>query len=118
MIVHRQHCPWRGRYLSVWLVANAAAVVGLALVKCLGVGPAAAFLAVLATLAFLKLSRLPFPPALGLALLPFVMTDPPLTYPLFTLAGSLWLLVVVAVQEATAGPGGGELAPGAAAGTA
>jgi hypothetical protein len=118
MIVHRQHCPWRGRYLSVWLVANAAAVVGLALVKCLGVGPAAAFLAVLATLAFLKLARLPFPPALGLALLPFVITDPPLTYPLFTLAGSLWLLVVVAVQEATAGPGGGELAPGAAAGTA
>jgi len=122
MIVHRQRCPWRGRYLSVWMVANGAAVAGLALVTCLGVGPAAAFLAVLVTLVLLKLARLPFPPALGLALLPFVIPDPPLTYPLFTMAGSLWLLVVV--QAASAGPGtgrgtaGGEPGPGGAAGTA
>ena len=100
MIVHRQHCPWRGRYLSLVLVANTAAVVGLGLVKSLGVGPAAAFLAVLATLALLKLARLPLPPALGLALLPFVIPQPPLSYPLFTLAGSLWLVLVVAAQEA------------------
>ena len=106
-IVHRLHCPWRGRSLSVWLVANGSAVVGLALVRGLGVGPVAAFLAVLATLALLKLARLPFPPALGLALLPFVIPHPPLTYPLFTMAGSLWLLVVVALQEALAGPGAG-----------
>ncbi len=100
MIVHRQHCPWSGRSGAVLVVANAAAVVGLALVKTLGVVPAATFLAVLATLALLKLARLPFPPALGLALLPFVIPQPPLTYPLFTLAGSLWLLLVAAMQEA------------------
>ena len=46
-------------------------------------------------LALLQLARQAFPPALGLALLPFVFPQPPLTYPLFTLAGSLWLLVVV-----------------------
>ncbi|MCX5947205.1 MAG: HPP family protein [Cyanobacteria bacterium] len=100
MIVHRQHCPWRGRYFSVLVVANSAAVVGLLLVRTLGVVPAAASLAVLATLALLRLARLPFPPALGLALLPFVILQPPLAYPLFTLAGSFWLLLVVAVQEA------------------
>ena len=117
MVVHRQHCPWRGRYVGVWLVANGAAAVGLALVKTLGVTPAATFLAVLATLALIKLARLPFPPALGLALLPFVIPDPPLSYPLFTMAGSLWLLLVVALQEALADPdpGGGDGGGAAAA---
>lgn len=125
MVVHRRHCPWRGRYVGVWLVANGAAAVGLVLVKTLGVTPAATFLAVLATLALLKLARLPFPPALGLALLPFVIPDPPLSYPLFTMAGSLWLLLVVALQEALAGPdpgggvgGGTTAAPGGEPGTA
>ncbi|MCX5966429.1 MAG: hypothetical protein NTV57_02055 [Cyanobacteria bacterium] len=58
----------------------------------------------------LRLLRLSFPPALGLALLPFVIPQPPLSYPLFTLAGSLWLLLVVALHEALAGPdaGGGD----------
>ncbi len=100
MIVHRQHCPWRGRSGAVLVVANSAAVMGLGLARTLGVTPAAAFLAVLATLALLKLAQLPFPPALGLALLPFVIPQPPLTYPLLTLAGSLWLLLLVAAQEA------------------
>ena len=129
MIVHRLHCPWRGCYFRVWLVANGAAVVGLAMVKILGVVPAAAFLVVLATLALLKLARLQFPPALGLALLPFVIPDPPLTYPLFTMAGSCWLLLVVALHQTLAGPGAsnkptgdgddyGKGAPGDAAETA
>lgn len=100
MIAHRQHCPWRGRYGAVLVVTNAAALVGLTLVKTLGLVPAATCLAALVTLALLKLARLPFPPALGLALLPFVIPQPPLSYPLFTLAGSLWVLLVVAMQEA------------------
>ena len=90
-----------GRATDAWgHLLGCAAVIGLALVKTLGVTPAAAFLAVLATLALLKLARLPLPPALGLALLPFVIPQPPLSYPLFTLAGSLWLVLVVAAQEA------------------
>ncbi len=110
MLVRRQHCPWRGRYGGMVLATNAAAVVGLVLVKLLGVVPVAVFLAVLVTLALLRLLRLSFPPALGLALLPFVIPQPPLSYPLFTLAGSLWLLLVVALHEALAGPdaGGGD----------
>jgi len=102
MIAHRLHCPWRGRYGAVLVAANSAAVLGLALVLTLGVVPLAAFLAVLATLAVLRVLRLPFPPALGLALLPFVIPVPTLSYPLYTLSGSLWLLLVVAVQETIA----------------
>jgi hypothetical protein len=99
MIAHRQHCPWRGRYGRVLLVTNAAALVGLTLEHLLGVVPAAAFLAVLATVALLQLTRLFFPPALGVTLLPFVMPHPPLAYPLFTGMGSLWLVLVVALME-------------------
>jgi hypothetical protein len=33
------------------------------------------------------------------ALLPFVMPHPPLTYPLFTGIGSLWLVLVVSLME-------------------
>lgn len=98
-IVHRLHCPWRGRYGAVLLVANASALVGLILVKLLGVVPAASFLAVLATLALLHLTRLTFPPALGLALLPFVIPQPQLSYPLFTTIGSLWMILVVVFLE-------------------
>ncbi|MEI8250060.1 MAG: hypothetical protein WCF98_02690 [Synechococcus sp. ELA057] len=106
MIVHPLHCPWRGRYGAVLVATNSAAALGLALVLTLGVVPLAAFLAVLATLTLLRLLRLPFPPALGLALLPFVIPTPSLTYPLFTLIGSLWLLLVVVLQESiTAGRG-------------
>jgi hypothetical protein len=98
-IVNRLHCPWRGRYGAVLLVANASALVGLILVKLLGVVPAASFLAVLATLALLHLTRLTFPPALGLALLPFVIPQPQLSYPLFTTIGSLWMILVVVFLE-------------------
>jgi hypothetical protein len=98
-IVNRLHCPWRGRYGAVLLVANASALVGLILVKLLGVVPAASFLAVLATLALLHLTRLTFPPALGLALLPFVIPQSQLSYPLFTTIGSLWMILVVVFLE-------------------
>lgn len=56
-------------------------------------------LAVLATLALLHLTRLNFPPALGLALLPFVIPQPQLSYPLFTTIGSLWMILVVVFLE-------------------
>jgi hypothetical protein len=80
-------------------VANASALVGLILVKLLGVLPAASFLAVLATLALLHLTRLTFPPALELVLLPFVIPQPQLSYPLFTTIGSLWMILVVVFLE-------------------
>jgi hypothetical protein len=59
------------------------ALAGLILVKPLGIVSAGSCLAVLATLALLHLTRLTFPPALGLALLPFVIPQPQLSYPQF-----------------------------------
>jgi hypothetical protein len=95
MLADRDHCPWLGRPFTVLVVTGGAAVVGLALVQALGVVPQASFLAVLATAWLLRLARLRCPPAFGLTLLPFVIPSPPSTYPLLTLVGTAWLLLVV-----------------------
>jgi hypothetical protein len=98
MLAQRHHCPWQGRYTAVLLVTGGAALAGLLLMRSLGVVPLAAAAAVLITAVLLHLARLRCPPAFGLALLPFVIPLPPPTYPLFTLAGTAWLLLVVAVS--------------------
>ena len=98
MLAQRRHCPWQGRYAAVLLVTAGAALAGLLLVRSLGVVPLAAAAAVLITAVLLHLARLQCPPAFGLALLPFVIPSPPPTYPLLTLAGTAWLLLVVAVS--------------------
>jgi hypothetical protein len=98
MLAQRHHCPWQGRYAAVLLVTAGAALAGLLLVRSLGVVPLAVAAAVLITAVLLHLARLRCPPAFGLALLPFVIPSPPPTYPLLTLAGTAWLLLVVAVS--------------------
>jgi hypothetical protein len=74
----------------------------LLLVRSPGVVPLAAALAVLITALLLHLARLRCPPAFGLALLPLVIPAPPPTYPLLTLMGTTWLLLVVTTSGALA----------------
>lgn len=99
MLAEPDHCPWQGRVGAVLAVTGAAALAGLHLVQTLGVVPLASLLAVLTTAMLLHLSRLRCPPAYGLALLPFVIATPPPTYALLTLAGTVWLMLVVAVSR-------------------
>ena len=70
--------------------------------RSLGVVPLAVAAAVLVTALLLHLARLRCPPAYGLALLPFLIPSPTLSYPLFTLMGTSWLLLVVAASAALA----------------
>ncbi len=99
MLAHADECPWQGRSLSVLAVTGGAAVAGVSLVLALGVSPLAAFLAVLVTALLLRLVRLRCAPAFGLALLPFIIPNPTLAYPLLTLAGTAWLLLVVKLDQ-------------------
>jgi len=100
MLVRPQHCPWAGRAAAVLIVSASAAAAGLLLVRYLGAVPLATLLAVLITALLLRLARLNCPPVHGLALLPLVIPSPPLSYPLLTLAGTAWLLIVEALQRA------------------
>jgi hypothetical protein len=99
MLAQPKHCPWHGRVGAVLTVTGGAAVAGLLLVQALGVVPLACLLAVLATALLLHLTQLKCPPAYGLALLPFVIPTPPQSYPLLTLAGTAWLLLVVELHR-------------------
>ncbi|MEY4803289.1 MAG: hypothetical protein RLZZ274_2020, partial [Cyanobacteriota bacterium] len=99
MLAHADECPWQGRSLAVLAVTAGAAVAEILSVLALGVSPLAAFLAVLVTALLLRLARLRCAPAFGLALLPFVIPAPTLAYPLLTLAGTTWLMLVVKLDQ-------------------
>lgn len=98
------HCPWRRRPGALLVATTAAGLIGLVLVRTLGPAPLAAFLAVLLTALLLDRLRLPCPPAFAVALLPLVLPQPPLAYPLFVLVGGGWLLVVAALVERSGSP--------------
>lgn len=99
MLAQPHHCPWQERRFAVLLVTGVAAVGGSILVETLGVSPLAAFSAVLVTGLALQLAQLTCPPAYGLALLPLVIPSPSMTYPLHTLVGTAWLLLVVKLHQ-------------------
>lgn len=98
-IAHASQCSWRRRPFTVLVTANAAALVGLGLEMTLGVTPLAVFLAALVGVVLLRATRLPFPPALGMVLLPFVIHQPSWLFPVHTLVGTAWLLLLVALWE-------------------
>ena len=100
MLALPHHSPWLGRGGAMMLVGTGAAWAGYGLVAAFGVVPWAAFLAVLITLGLLRLARLTCPPCLGLALLPFVITDPNGAYPWQALTGMACLVAVVSTTEA------------------
>lgn len=100
MLALPHHSPWMGRGGALMAVGTGSAWVGYGLVAAFGVVPWAAGLAVLATLALLKLAKLTCPPCLGLALLPFVISHPTATYPWQALTGMAVLVAVVSTTEA------------------
>lgn len=100
MLALPEHSPWLGRGGALMVVGTGAAWVGYGLEASFGVVPWAAFLAVLATLLLLRLTRLTCPPCLGIALLPFVINHPNGAYPWQALTGIGCLVLVVAATEA------------------
>lgn len=93
-LAHGDQAPWHRRYAALLAATVAVAVVGLVLERSLGPVPLAAFLAALLTALLLNRLRLQCPPAFAVALLPLVLPQPPLTYPLLVLVGGGWLVLV------------------------
>jgi hypothetical protein len=94
-LVHRDRSPWRSRYVALLSATTLAAALGLWLALSFGARHTpAAFLAVLVTAVLLRGLRLTCPPAFAVALLPLVLPQPPLAFPLFVLVGGAWLVAV------------------------
>ncbi len=95
MFAHPAVCPWARRPLLLPLVCVLTATGGVALVSLLGAGPPAAIVSMLVGIALLTAFDLHAPPALAVGLLPFVIPDPGVTFPLAVGAGTGWLTVAV-----------------------
>jgi len=96
MFGHTATCPWAKRPLLLPIACFLTAAGGLLFWRLLGDRPSAAACAMGWGILVLRLFDLHVPPALAVALLPFVMTSPTVAYPLSvgigTLLMTLWFL--------------------------
>jgi len=94
MFAHPQVCPWANRPLALLLTCLLSALSGWALVAWFGSGVLATAGATALGIAWLLLFNLRAPPALSVALLPFVMDRPDPFYPLAVAVGVMVLSLV------------------------
>jgi HPP family len=96
MFAHTAICPWAKRPLLLPVACLLTATVGLLFWNLLGVGPVAVACSMAGGVVVLRLFDLHVPPALAVALLPFVMDSPTIAYPfsvgIGTLLMTLWFL--------------------------
>jgi hypothetical protein len=96
MFAHTAICPWAKRPLLLPIACMLTAAVGLLFWSLLGVGPAAVACSMAGGVVVLRLFDLHVPPALAVALLPFVMDSPTIAYPISvgigTMLMTLWFL--------------------------
>jgi hypothetical protein len=97
MFGHTAICPWAKRPLWLPAACFLTAAGGLLFWKLLGDGPSAAACAMAWGILVLRVFDLHVPPALAVALLPFVMTSPTVAYPVSvgigTLLMTIWFLL-------------------------
>ena len=96
MFAHTAICPWAKLPLVLPVACMLTAAVGLLFWNLLGVGPTAVACSMAGGVVVLRLFDLHVPPALAVALIPFVMDSPTIAYPLSvgigTLLMTLWFL--------------------------
>jgi hypothetical protein len=97
MFGHTAICPWAKRPMLLPAACFLTAAGGLLFWNLLGVGPVAAGCSIACGMAVLRLFDLHVPPALAVALIPFVMEHPTIAYPISvgigTLLMTLWFLL-------------------------
>jgi hypothetical protein len=97
MFGHTAICPWAKRPMFLPAACFLTAAGGLLFWNLLGVGPVAAGCSIACGMAVLRLFDLHVPPALAVALLPFVMDHPTIAYPISvgigTMLMTLWFLL-------------------------
>src|SRR6266481_2764961 len=96
MFGHTAICPWAKRPLLLPVACFLTAAGGLFFWNVLGAGPLAAACSMACGILVLRIFDLHVPPALAVALLPFVMDSPTVAYPISvgigTLLMTLWFL--------------------------
>ncbi len=91
MFAHSETCPWASRTIILVVICSFAALSGTILEESLGGTPLAAVLSVLIGIGLCRVFRLHVPPAIAVGLLPFVISDADLWFPLAVASGTLLL---------------------------
>jgi hypothetical protein len=103
MFGHTAICPWAKRPLLLPVACFLTAACGLLFLNLLGAGPLAAACSVACGILVLRIFDLHVPPALAVALLPFVMDSPTVAYPISvgigTLLMTLWFLLYQSISS-------------------
>lgn len=102
MFGHTAICPWAKRPLLLPVACFLTAAGGLLFWSLLGAGPVAAACSMACGILVLRIFDLHVPPALAVALLPFVMDSPTIAYPVSvgigTLLMTLWFLLYQSIS--------------------
>ena len=103
MFGHTAICPWAKRPLLLPVACFLTAACGLFFWNLLGAGPLAAACSMACGILVLRIFDLHVPPALAVALLPFVMDSPTVAYPISvgigTLLMTLWFLLYQSISS-------------------
>ena len=91
MFAHFEKCPWVKRPLRIPMVCGLSALATLTMVTWLGTGPFAVVLSLLAATVIMRIFDMYFPPAIAVAILPFVMPHHDFSYPAVVTASALLL---------------------------
>jgi hypothetical protein len=106
MFAHAELCPWASRPIALPVACGSSAAAGVLCIGLLGAGPIGAMVSILAGAAILRALDLHVPPALAVALLPFVIPHPGYQFPLVvTLGTSLQTTSFLAWRWITSRPG-------------
>lgn len=113
MFSHRDRCPWIGRPLGLPLACFLSAAGGWFLRVHISSDPLAAMLSMAWGITVLRVLKLHVPPALAVALLPMVMTNPTAGYPVAvgigtTLASGWFLASSMLAESGVAASGSGD----------
>lgn len=99
LMVHPGACPWRGRPLGTILGCTAAAAIGTLLAGWWGVVPPATALTVVMVEALQRLLGFRMLPAFGAGLIPFLLPQPSLAFPLSVALGTGLLALVTWISS-------------------
>jgi len=101
MFAHFDSCPWARRPLLIPVICGLTAMATLIIIGWLGTGVLAAALAVMCGAAALRIFQIHFPPAIAVAVLPFIMPDPGYRYPVAVVIGTILVCVIFFLWRAT-----------------
>lgn len=93
IFAHFDQCPWVRRPLMIAAASVMAALSTILIISLMGRGPLAVGVAMLVVVIIVRASRIHFPPAIAVAVLPFITPHFDVRYPVFVASSSILLLL-------------------------